>query len=89
MTFGSPANIWFGNAFHADGSHQASVGSKRFEGILQSQTIHDRCEHSHIVSRCFSNARISSCELGTAENIATANDDGNFDSVFCRLNRLF
>ena len=51
MTDSPAADIRFCYLLHSNGCLYARNDAVLFDGILQSQGIHDRCQHAHIVGR--------------------------------------
>src|SRR5205807_9722454 len=48
------------------------------EEVLQGEAVHDGAEHSHVVGAAAVHAALG--ELGTAEVVAAAHDDGDLDA---------
>ena len=71
------ADVVFTNVMHRNCRHDADIGIDTFERVLQSQGVHYRGQHAHMVAGDTVDSGFS--EAGAAENVAAANDDGNFD----------
>src|SRR5699024_2844973 len=75
----APRNIGLGHLPHGDRRLNASVNAELFEEILQRQAVHDRAEHAHVIGACSVDAVM--LQLGTAEEVATANHDPDLDAA--------
>jgi hypothetical protein len=79
MVEGTAAEIGFGNGPHFDSGHHAGGNIALFEGVLEGEAVDDGGEHAHIVGDGLVNL-VALGELA-AEDIATANDNGELDAV--------
>ena len=82
---GAAADVRLGDAVHADGRHQPRLAAERFERVLQGQAVDDRGQHAHVVGRGFLDAGVAGGELGPAEDVAAADDDGDLHAALRRL----
>jgi hypothetical protein len=54
-------------------------GARLLEEVLQRERVHDGAEHAHVVGAPAVHAALA--ELRAAEEVATADDDGDLDPV--------
>ena len=72
-------DIRFGHLMHGDGRLHAGLQSNLFQRILQGQTVHDRCQHAHVVGRSAFHPE-GSC-LDAAKNIAATHHDSDLHAL--------
>ena len=82
------ANEWLGHAVHAHRRHEPRFAIERFERILQREAVDHRGQHAHVVGRGFLDAGVAGRELGAAQNVAAADDDGDLHAQSRRALRL-
>src|SRR2546425_11189619 len=80
MALAAAADERLGDTIHAESRHQASFAIERLQRVLQREAIYHGGQHSHVVSRGFLNAGVARDELGAAEDVAAADDDGDFNT---------
>ena len=78
------ADVRLGDAVHANGRHQPRLAAERFERVLQREAVDHRGEHAHVVGRGFLDAGVAGGELGAAEDVAAADDDGDLNAELRR-----
>ena len=55
--------------------------AEAFEGVLQGQAVEDGGEHAHVVGGGFLDDVAAGGELGAAEDVAAADDDGELHAA--------
>ena len=78
--------VRLGNLSHRDRSLHASGNARLSNEVLQREGVHDRSEHPHVVSTRA--LKTFSGELGAAEEVTTADDDGDLYSFANRARHL-
>ena len=78
---GAAADVRLGHAVGADGGHQPGVAAERLQRVLQGQAVDHRGQHAHVMGRGLVDARVAGGELGPAEDVAAADDDGDLHAV--------
>ena len=81
---GAAADERLGDAVHADGRHQPRLAVERFERVLQREAVDHRGQHAHVVGGGFLDAGVAGRELGAAEDVAAADDDGDLHAELRR-----
>ena len=71
---------------HRDRGLDPGVDADLFEEVLEGEAVHDRAEHPHVVGAGAVHALL--LELGAAEEVAAADDAGDFDALPHRLRDL-
>ena len=64
---------------HGDRRLHASLDAELLQEVLQSQAVHDRTEHAHVVGTGAVHPPL--VQLGTPEEVAAADDDRDLDTV--------
>ncbi len=67
--------VRLGDLAHRDGGLNARLDPALLEEVLERQAVHDRAEHAHVVSPRTIHPPLR--ELGSAEVVAAADDDGD------------
>lgn len=70
---GATANIGLADLVHLDSAHHAAGNIVVLEGILQSERIHNGCQHAHVIGLSALHATGSAGHA--AENVAAADND--------------
>ena len=81
MPLGPAADERLGDAVHFERAHQPRLAAQRLKGVLQRQAVDDRGQHAHVVGGGFVDARVAGGELGPAQDIAAADDDGDLHAL--------
>jgi len=63
---------------HGDRRLHPRADAGLLEEVLQREAVHDGAEHAHVVGACAVEALLR--ELGTAEEVAAADDDRDLDA---------
>ena len=79
VALGAPRDVGLGDLRHRDRRLHARGGAGLLEEVLQGERVHDRAEHAHVVGTAAVHAALA--ELGTAEEVAAADDDGDLDAI--------
>ena len=79
------ADVRLGHAVHADGGQQPRLAAQRLQRVLQGQAVDHRGQHAHVVGGGLLDAGVAGGELGAAEDVAAADDDGDLHAVHGRL----
>ena len=74
----SAANKRFGNLGHIDGTLNSGLDAFFLQSILQSKSIDDRSQHSHVIASSPFDTFLA--PSNTPENIATSHHDHHFNS---------
>ena len=86
MSDGAAANVGLGDLVHLDGGHDAAVHATLFERILEGEGVDDGAQHAHVVGG--DAIHVARLLRDTAEEVATAHDDGNLDTRLADLGDL-
>ncbi len=84
MTNGLKRNVRLGDLSHGDGSLHARGLSLLLEEILQSEAVHHRSQHAHIVAAGTIDAGL--LQFGATEEVAATNNDGDLHTLLDRGN---
>ncbi|MNI75041.1 hypothetical protein D3C73_1311650 [compost metagenome] len=84
MTDSPAANVRLGDLLHCDGGLHPCRDLDLFERVLQSQRIHNRGQHPHIVCSCAVNSFGAACNA--PPNVTASAYDGDLNS---ELNDFF
>ena len=85
MAVGSTQNIGLGDFMHGNSGLYACLEADFFHGILQRQTVYDRCQHSHMI--CGSPVHtIGTCGNASKNITASDNDTGLHTKINDRFN---
>ena len=80
VPFGAARNVGLGDLPHGDGGLHPGVDVVlALEEVLQRQTVHHGAEHAHVVGTC--PVHPAFVQFGAAEEVATADDDGDLHAV--------
>ena len=79
VAYGAAADEGLGDLLHADGGEQAGLHAFALEGVLQGHGIDDRGEHAHVVG--LNAVHALGGAFHAAEDVSTADHDGDFDAV--------
>ena len=88
MAAGAAADVGLGHTIHADRRHQPRLGPEALEGILERQAVDDGGEHAHRMRRRLVDTGVSCGERRPAEDVATTDDDRQFDPAGGREDNL-
>ena len=66
---------------HADGRLQPRLAAEALQGVLQGQAVEDGGEHAHVVGGRLLDDVAAGGELGAAEDVAAADDDGELHAL--------
>ena len=66
---------------HANGRQQPGLAAEALEGVLQGQAVEDGGEHAHVVGGGLLDDFAAGAELGPAEDVAAADDDGELHAA--------
>jgi len=83
---GATKDEGLGNLIHGDGGLDAGSHIHFFEAIHDGETVDDGGEHAHVISR--GAIYTASLALETAEDVAPANDDADFNAHFVNFLHL-
>jgi hypothetical protein len=78
VTLGAATDVGLGDFRHLDRRHDTRVLADAFEGVLQREAVHDRCDHSHVVGLRLVHALARA--LQTAPEVAATDDDCDVDT---------
>ena len=79
VPLGAARDVRLGDLGHRDRRLHAGGGAGLLEEVLQGERVHDGAEHAHVVGAAAVHAALA--ELGAAEEVAAADDDGDLDAV--------
>jgi hypothetical protein len=86
VAHGAQRDVGLGDLSHRDGGLHARAYPGLLKEVLQRQRVHHRAEHAHVVrARAVQPA---GRELRAAEEVATADDDGDLDALALGLRDL-
>jgi hypothetical protein len=77
VSLGAPRDVRLGDLGHRDRRLYPRRRSRLLEEVLQRQRVHHRAEHAHVVRPPTVHPALT--ELGTAEEVAPADDDRDLD----------
>ena len=67
---------------------QARLAVEAFQGVLQGQAVEDGGEHAHVVGGGLLDDLAAGAELGAAQDVAAADDDGQLHAALHDALRL-
>src|SRR5699024_4204724 len=76
---GAQRDVGLGDLSHLDGGLHAGGDAALLEEVLQGEALHDGAEHAYVVGAAAVHAPLG--ELGAAEEVAPADDDGALDAL--------
>ena len=83
---GLARDVGLGDLAHGDRRLDAGLQAGLLAEVLQGQAVHDRAEHAHVVGLGAVHAGLA--ELGAAEEVAAAHDDGDLGALGHDLGEL-
>ena len=87
MTNGLKRNVRLGDLSHGDGGLHARGLSLLLEEILQSEAVHHRSQHAHIVAAGAIDTSL--LKFRATEEVAATDNDGDLNALLHRRNNLF
>src|SRR5207237_1819049 len=85
---GPAADVRLGDGLHAHGGEQARLAAEALEGVLERQAVEDGGEHAHVVGGGLLDDVAAGAELGAAQDVAAADDDGELHALGRDLGEL-
>ena len=82
----APRDVGLGDLAHRDRGLHARLDALLLEEVLQREAVHHGAEHAHVVGARAVHALL--LQLGAAEEVAAADDDGDLDALVDRLGDL-
>ena len=79
MADGPAADVGFGDGPHFNRALHPGQDAEAFEGILQSQSIHHRGDHAHVIGSGLLHPAFDA--VAPAPQVAAADDNSHFDAV--------
>ncbi|EGJ74446.1 putative uridylate kinase [Streptomyces sp. Tu6071] len=76
---GAQRDVRLGHLSHRDRRLDAGVDALLLQEVLEREAVHDRAEHAHVVGPRAVHAAL--LQLGAAEEVAPADDDGDLGTV--------